>query len=70
MTKVQEGFQGQLAGAQTQITALRADRDKLENERNSVNVQLTDALSKVDALEKARGMPKNGLLPRRQKQTN
>lgn len=54
MTKVQEGLQGQLAGAQTQITALRADRDKLENERNSVNVQLTDALSKVDALEKAR----------------
>jgi len=54
MTKVQEGLQGQLAGAQNQITALRGDRDKLENERNSVNVQLTDALSKVEALEKAR----------------
>jgi len=53
MTKVQEGQQAQLAAAQTQITELRAIRDKLVDERHTLNVQLTDALSKVDALDRA-----------------
>jgi uncharacterized protein HemX len=53
MTKVQEGLQGQLAAAQGQITDLRGFRDKLVDERHSLNVQLTDALAKVDALNRA-----------------
>jgi seryl-tRNA synthetase len=53
MTKVQEGLQGQLAAAQAQVTDLRKIRDQLVDERHSLNVQLTDALSKVDALGRA-----------------
>ena len=53
MTKVQEGMQGQLAAAQAQVTDLRKIRDQLVDERHSLNVQLTDALSKVDALGRA-----------------
>jgi myosin heavy subunit len=53
MTKVQEGLQGQLAAAQTQITDLRKIRDSLVDERHTLNVQLTDALSKVDSLNRA-----------------
>ena len=53
MTKVQEGLQGQLAAAQGQITDLRKYRDQLVDERHSLNVQLTDALAKVDALNRA-----------------
>jgi septal ring factor EnvC (AmiA/AmiB activator) len=54
LTKVQEGLQGQLAAAQTQVTELRGIRDKIVGERHELNVQLTDALAKVDALERAR----------------
>jgi peptidoglycan hydrolase CwlO-like protein len=53
LTKVQEGLQGQLAAAQGQITDLRKYRDQLVDERHSLNVQLTDALAKVDALNRA-----------------
>jgi predicted nucleic acid-binding Zn-ribbon protein len=53
MTKVQEGQQTQLAGALAQITELRAVHDKLVDERHGLNVQLTDALSKIDALNRA-----------------
>jgi predicted nucleic acid-binding Zn-ribbon protein len=54
MTKAQEGLQQQLNGAYQQVTELRGIRDKLVDERHSLNVQLTDALSKVDALDRAR----------------
>jgi len=54
MTKVQEGLQGQLAAAQTQVTDLRKIRDQLVDERHTLNVSLTDALAKVDALDRAR----------------
>jgi predicted nucleic acid-binding Zn-ribbon protein len=53
LTKVQEGLQGQLAAAQAQVTDLRKIRDQLVDERHTLNVQLTDALSKVDALGRA-----------------
>jgi len=53
MTKVQEGLQGQFAASQQQVTDLRKIRDQLVDERHSLNVQLTDALSKVDALGRA-----------------
>jgi hypothetical protein len=54
MTKVQEGLQGQLAAAHNEVGTLRQIRDKLVDERHTLNVQLTDAVAKVDALEKAR----------------
>jgi septal ring factor EnvC (AmiA/AmiB activator) len=54
LTKVQEGLQSQLAAAQTQVTELRVIRDKIVGERHELNVQLTDAVAKVDALERAR----------------
>jgi len=54
MTKVQEGLQGQLAASQGQITDLRKNLASVTDERHSINVQLTDALSKVDALDRAR----------------
>ena len=53
MTKVQEGLQGQLAAAQAQVTDLRKIRDQLVDERHTLNVQLTDAVAKVDALNRA-----------------
>lgn len=56
MTAVQKGQQEQLAAAQTQITELRGIRDKLVDERQQINVQLTDANAKVEALDRARRM--------------
>jgi regulator of replication initiation timing len=53
LTKVQEGLQGQLAASQTQVSELRKIRDQLVDERHALNVQLTDALAKVDALDRA-----------------
>jgi hypothetical protein len=54
MTAVQKGQQEQLAAAQQQITDLRKIRDDLVTERQGINVQLTDANAKVEALERAR----------------
>lgn len=54
MVKVQEGLQGQLAAATQQVTDLRGFRDKLVGERHELNVQLTDALAKVEALDRQR----------------
>jgi hypothetical protein len=54
MVKVQEGIQAQLASANQQVTELRGYRDKLVNESHQLNVQLTDSMAKVDALERAR----------------
>jgi myosin heavy subunit len=53
LTKVQEGLQGQLGAAQTQVTDLRKIRDQLVDERHTLNVQLTDSVAKVDALSRA-----------------
>lgn len=53
MTKVQEGQQTQLAASLAQVTELRGIRDKLVEERHSLNVQLTDALSKLDTVTRA-----------------
>lgn len=50
MSKVQEGLQQQLAAAHAEVTAIRQIRDGLVAERFQLNTQLTDALSKVDAL--------------------
>jgi len=54
MTKVQEGLQAQFAASQQQVTDLRKIRDQLVDERHTLNVSLTDALAKVDALDRAR----------------
>jgi hypothetical protein len=54
MVKVQEGLQGQLAAATQQVTDLRKIRDQLVDERHTLNVQLTDAVAKVDALDRQR----------------
>jgi len=52
--KTQEGLQGQLGAATQQITDLRKIRDQIVEERFQLNVQLTDALSKLDQTERAR----------------
>jgi len=54
MVKVQEGLQGQLSAANTQVTELRKIRDQLVEERHTLNVQLTDAVAKIDALDRQR----------------
>jgi chromosome segregation ATPase len=54
MSKVQEGLQGQLAAAHAEVAAIRKIRDDLVAERFQLNTQLTDALAKVDALDRAR----------------
>ena len=54
MVRVQEGLQAQLAAAAQQVSDLRKIRDQLVEERHTLNVQLTDAVSKVDALERQR----------------
>jgi hypothetical protein len=54
MVKVQEGLQGQLAAATQQVTDLRKIRDQLVDERHTLNVQLTDAVAKIDALDRQR----------------
>lgn len=48
------GIQQQLASANQQVTDLRGVRDKLVDERHALNTQLTDALAKADALDRAR----------------
>lgn len=53
-TQTQAGLQQQLAGMQTQVAELRGIRDKLVEERHKLNVDLTDALSKLEATERAR----------------
>lgn len=53
MTGVQAGLQGQLAAGATQITALRQSVDRLNEERHSLNSQLTDALSKLEVVTRA-----------------
>jgi hypothetical protein len=54
MVKVQEGLQNQLAAATQQVSELRKIRDQLVEERHTLNVQLTDAVAKVDALDRQR----------------
>jgi len=54
MVKVQEGLQGQLGAASQQVSELRKIRDQLVEERHTLNVQLTDAMAKVDALDRQR----------------
>jgi len=54
MVKVQEGLQGQLGAATQQVTELRKIRDQLVEERHTLNVQLTDAVAKIDALDRQR----------------
>jgi len=54
MVKVQEGLQGQLGAASQQVSELRKIRDQLVEERHTLNVQLTDAIAKVDALDRQR----------------
>ena len=54
MVKVQEGLQGQLSAANTQVTELRKIRDQLVEERHTLNVQLIDAVAKIDALDRQR----------------
>jgi hypothetical protein len=53
VTAVQQGLQGQLAAAQTQITDMRKVVDRLVDERHTLNVQLTDALSKLETVQRA-----------------
>jgi len=54
MVSVQKGLQDQLAASSQQVTELRGFRDKLVGERHELNVQLTDALAKVEALDRQR----------------
>jgi hypothetical protein len=54
MVSVQKGLQDQLGAATQQVTELRGFRDKLVGERHELNVQLTDALAKIDALDRQR----------------
>ncbi len=54
VTAQSTGLQQQLSGALAQVTELRGIRDKLVGERHEINMQLTDANAKVDALERAR----------------
>lgn len=54
LTAQATGMQQQLATANQQVTDLRTVRDKLVDERHGLNNQLTDALAKVDALDRQR----------------
>jgi predicted nucleic acid-binding Zn-ribbon protein len=53
MTSVQKGLQDQLAGSGKQVTDLRTALDKANEERHSLNSQLTDALSKLEVVDRA-----------------
>ena len=54
LTAQATGIQQQLASANQQVTDLRVVRDKLVDERHGLNTQLTDALAKAEALDRAR----------------
>jgi len=53
MTGVQKGLQDQLAGSGKQVTDLRTALDKANEQRHSLNSQLTDALSKLEVVTRA-----------------
>jgi hypothetical protein len=54
LTAQATGLQQQIVAANQQVTELRGVRDKLVEERFGLNNQLTDALAKVEATERAR----------------